>query len=111
MLFDLIKYLEQKVSKGKLNYCIPKVMNFDDLEILETADGKRSFVNPYEYYAKAVKKIFELEVPEKTLNDSKWIKNALIFNMNIQEELFYNHKGFWSADNSRQQLIHITEHF
>jgi len=73
-------------------------MNFDDLEILETADGKRSFVNPYEYYAKAVKKIFELEVPEKTLNDSKWIKNALIFNMNIQEELFYNHKGFWSAD-------------
>lgn len=100
MLFDLIKTLEQKINMGKLNYCIPKAMEVDGLKKLEIADGKRLFVNPFEYYFKSIRRVFEFEVPEKTLNNSKWISEALIFNMNIKEDLFYNHKGFW---NTRRQ--------
>jgi hypothetical protein len=98
LLFDLIKLLEKNISDAKINYCIPKLMGFDDLKTLEIADGLRIFVNPYEYHSKLIKKVIENEVPNKTLNNSKWISDALIFNLNIAEDLYYNHKGYWRSD-------------
>ncbi len=74
-------------------------MAVDGIKALEIADGKRFFVNPFEYFSRAVRRIFEFEVPVKTLNSSKWLNNALIYNLNIQKDLSYNHKGFWSPGN------------
>ncbi len=100
MLFDIERELSKHIESGTLNYCIPKFFGFDGLKQRAIADGKRIFVNPFEYYAGSIKRIFDLKLKEeKELAGSRWIKKATVFKMNLKKDLHYNHKGFWVSDN------------
>lgn len=102
MLFDIERELSRQIDTGTLNYCIPKFFAFDGLKVREIADGKRVFVNPYEYYTGCIRRIFDYKLSESKENaGSRWIKKATIFKLNLKADLYYNHKGFWIPDNRK----------
>jgi len=102
LLFDIERELSRQIDTGTINYCIPKFFSFDGLKVREIADGKRVFVNPYEYYAGCIRRIFDYKLSESEKNNgSRWIKKATIFKLNLREDLYYNHKGFWVPDNRK----------
>ncbi|MFW6263853.1 MAG: hypothetical protein ACOC34_07465 [Thermotogota bacterium] len=102
MLFDIERDLSKRIDSGTLNYCIPKFFGFDGLNRREIADGKRLFVNPYEYYTGCIRRIFDYQIKEGEENGgSRWIKKATVFKLNLKEDLHYNHKGFWIPDNRK----------
>ena len=102
MLFDIERELSRQIDSGTLNYCIPRFFSFDGLKVREIADGKRVFVNPYEYYAGCIRRIFDYKLNEsEETTGSRWIKKATVFKLNLKEDLHYNHKGFWVPDNRK----------
>ncbi|MEA1883187.1 MAG: hypothetical protein U9N62_01530 [Thermotogota bacterium] len=102
MLFDIERELSRQIDTSMLNYCIPRFFSFDGLKVREIADGKRVFVNPYEYYAGSIRRIFDYKInTEEENTGSRWIKKATIFKLNLKTDLHYNHKGFWVPDNRK----------
>lgn len=103
MLFEIERELKKKIEKGTINYCIPKLFAYEDLSFTKIADGKRVFVNPYEFYAGAIRRVFEYKLNDddntnNIENTSRWLKKATVFQLSLKEDLRYNHKGFWIPD-------------
>jgi len=100
LLFDIERELSKRVDSGTLNYCIPRFLGFEGLKRREIADGKRIFVNPFEFYAGSIRRIFEYQLKqEDQTTGTRWIKKAIVCKLNIKGDLHYNHKGFWVSDN------------
>jgi len=100
LLFDIERELSKRVDSGTLNYCIPRFLGFEGLKRREIADGKRIFVNPFEFYAGSIRRIFEYQLKQEDQpTGTRWIKKAIVCKLNIKGDLHYNHKGFWVSDN------------
>ena len=111
VLRKIKEYLYSKKDVGGRNYCIPFLWLDEKYTYTESADGKRYFVNPYDYFCQVISNILDKSntntdysisyskiMSKKSGNETfsrDWINSASLYGFFVRMTTAYNHKGFW----------------
>ncbi len=111
MLRKIYDYINSKRDIGGKNYCLPCLWIYNGYNYKESADKKRFFVNPYDYFSEVINdillksdekieysvsysKILSLKRGEEILSRD-WINTSSLYGFFVRMTTAYNHKGFW----------------
>ncbi|WP_461767309.1 alpha-amylase family glycosyl hydrolase [Pseudothermotoga sp.] len=101
MVFEMLSSVK---SKGRMDYCLPKVWLEGWYRGPSRVEGEKVFVDPAVFYSYLRKwleenKIFDAKVGESLSlqrgeSSREWIKRAVLYSSLVRTNSAYNHKGF-----------------
>lgn len=101
MIFEMLSSVK---TKGRMDYCLPRVWLEGWYDGPSRMEGEKVFVDPGVFYTHLrtwleKNKLFDAEIG-KSLNlqknelDRKWIRRAVLYSSLVRTNSAYNHKGF-----------------